>query len=146
MTEQEERANFCMQVRAALGADDIQVVDEVILLPIYSEKAKNYVQQKAGEKPDAEQEPVRSACYRDAVVYKTALLLIPYWRMQVKKVLQSPHLREENFDIDWTALEQMLQERLAEELSGAMDETAETVAGLCFFTVTNDDCCRRCLP
>lgn len=127
-----EIENFEIQVRAALGADNILIPDDVISLPIYQGKALRFL---AGIADYDSLDEAQQQSYRNAAVYKTALLLIPYFRAQYKKVEQSPHLKEESFEMDWPALEVHLKASLDEELAAVDAETS--AGGFSFFGITN---------
>lgn len=126
----EEIPDFEAQVRAALGADEILIPDEIIGMPLYRGKALRYAREILS--PDV-LEAGQVEQWQAVVVYKAALLLLPCFRVQWKKIRQAPGLKEENFEIDWTALEKQLQ--------GVLDEETAALTGggarFSFFAVTN---------
>lgn len=126
--------NFEIQVRAVLGVDDdILVPDSVVSLPIYKDKAFRFMANKA-DYQELDQEKQNS--YKNAVVYKTSLLLVPFFRAQYKKSEQSPHMKEENFEMDWAALENNIKSLLDEEIS-IIQNTSDIDSFKTFFSITN---------
>lgn len=134
----EDIPEFETQVRAILGADEAFIPNEIIRLPFCKGKALWYAQNvrpaeslkiPSGESWDKE----KVERWQSVVVYKAATLLIPYFRTQWKKIQQSPSLKEENFEIDWAALEKQLRDNLEEETAAL---TGGGV-GFSFFGVTN---------
>lgn len=126
----EDIPDFEEQVRAALGSDETLLPDEIIGMPLYKGKALRYMREIL--LPDT-LEAGQMERWQTAVVYKTALLLLPYFRAQWKKIRQAPGLKEENFEINWTALEKQLQ-------GGLDEETAALTGGgvrFSFFAITN---------
>lgn len=137
----EDIPKFEIQVRAILGVDETLISNEIICLPLYKGKALRYAQEvkpfETLKKPSEEDwDMEKLERWQSIVVYKTALLLLPYFRIQWKKIQQSPSLKEENFEINWAALEKQLKDNL--------DEETATITGggvgFSFFGVTNRGC------
>lgn len=126
--------NFETQVRAVLGVDDdILIPDSVISLPIYKDKAFRFVANKADYQVLDED---KQKAYKNAIVYKAALLLVPFFRVQYKKSEQSPHMKEENFEIDWPVLESNIKSMLDEEIS-VIQDAGDGDSFKTFFFITN---------
>lgn len=117
---------FDTQVCAALGTTPGLYVDsETIHLPLHYGKA---LQQLKAVVPDIDtmdpEDPRKPAADR-ALVYATALTLLPYYRQQVMRIEQTPSVKTERFETDWAELEERLRGELDEALREVSPEYAE---------------------
>lgn len=111
-----EIPQFLEQVNALLGGD--YVTDELISLPIYkpaaiAELEKLLDMDIQNIPPDV---PARAAADR-AIIYATAIKLVPYAQQQVMKLEQTPAAKTERFaPPDWEEIISLLQSELDKAL------------------------------
>lgn len=126
--------NYVKQVAALLGADETDIPEETLNLPIYKGAALAWVSTKA-KKYDT-LDTVGKQTYKLAVVYKTALLMIPWMQMQRVKVEQTPDAKYERFETDWNAIAEYLNGMLEGYLAEIKEEE-QVSGGMSTFGVTN---------
>ncbi|NLW79059.1 MAG: hypothetical protein GXY32_06575 [Ruminococcaceae bacterium] len=117
---------FDVQVCAALGTSlGLYLDSEAIHLPIHYGQALRKLKSVV---PDidtmAEDDPRRPAADR-ALIYATAVCLVPYYRQQVMRIEQTPSAKTERFEMDWGEL----LDRLKGEVEEALCQLSPEYAG-----------------
>lgn len=132
---------FEESVAAVLGSElDTFITADIINLPIYRGAALAELEKIVPNIANIP-EDVPARPYADrAIIYATALKVLPYYQQQIMKREQSPAATTERFEIDWTTLQSTLQAELDKALGELNPEHAEKLsAGFVGFRLTFSD-------
>lgn len=129
---------FEEQVCAALGAElDVDFEASTINLPIYAGAALRDVRAIVPDVDTITQDDERRSSADIAIVYATAVKLLPHWQQIKVKREQTPGANVENFETDWEDFREWLEGERDKALGELSPEfAAEQASGSFGFRLT----------